>query len=289
MSSLDEKRAQLLELIGAMGSCAVALSGGVDSAVVAKAACLALGQRAVAVTGTSGSLAEGELEGAQQLAALIGIPHQVIATDELSQDSYTRNAPDRCFHCKTELYTRLEGLAGKIGVKTILNGANADDLGDYRPGLRAAQEHHVRSPLAECRIGKEEVRALAAEWGLPVWDKPASPCLSSRIAYGEQVTAERLVMIDRAEQFLRARGMRTARVRYHRGDLARVEVPLEELPRLCQPDLRAALTQHLRTLGFKFVTLDLEGFRSGSLNSLVPLDLKGSFGIGSHEPDRPDP
>src|SRR5437868_2183257 len=221
MTSIDRKRDALLETIRTLRSCAVAFSGGVDSAVVAKAAALALGKSAVAVTGTSASLAEGELETARQVAELIGIRHIVIATDELSRPDYLKNAPDRCYHCKTELYTQLEALLPKLGVKAIVNGANADDLGDYRPGMQAASEHRIYSPLAGCGITKAEVRELAAGWGLPVWDKPATPCLSSRIAYGEEVTPERLAMIDRAEQFLRGQGLQNLRVRYHRGDLAR--------------------------------------------------------------------
>lgn len=271
MSSLDAKRESLLNEIRKLESCAVAFSGGVDSAVVAKAAAIALGDAAVAVTGTSASLAAGELEAAEGLARLIGIRHVVIATDELDSPSYVRNAADRCFHCKTELYTQLEHLLPKLGVKTIINGANADDLGDYRPGMQAAVEHHIYSPLAEGGITKAEVRELAAAWRLPVWDKPATPCLSSRIAYGEEVTPERLVMIDRAEQFLRSHGLANLRVRYHRGDLARIEVPLDDLPRLCEGDFRRKLAAELRRLGFKFVTLDLEGFRSGSLNQLVQI------------------
>ncbi len=261
----------MLEALKKLGSCAVAFSGGVDSAVVAKAAAMALGDAAVAVTGTSASLAEGELESAEQIAQMIGIRHVVIGTDELSRPEYLRNAPDRCYHCKTELYTQLEGLLPKLGVQAIVNGANADDLGDYRPGMQAASEHRIHSPLAECGITKAEVRELAAGWGLPVWDKPATPCLSSRIAYGEEVTPERLAMIDRAEQFLRTRGLANLRVRYHRGDLARIEVPVNELQRLCDAELRRELTAELRRLGFKFVTLDLEGFRSGSLNQLVQI------------------
>jgi uncharacterized protein len=153
-----------------------------------------------------------------------------------------------------------------------VNGANADDAGDYRPGTAAAAVHQVRSPLAECGLTKAEVRELAAQWGLPVWDKPATPCLSSRIAYGEAVTPELLARIDRAERFLRQSGFRTVRVRYHRGDLARIEVPAADLPRLCEADFREALSAELRRLGFKFVTLDLEGFRSGSMNVLVPVE-----------------
>jgi len=271
MSSLDGKRDALLSALGKLESCAVAYSGGVDSAVVAKAAALALGDAAVAVTGTSASLAAGELEAAEQLAQLIGIRHVVVSTDELASPDYLKNAPDRCYHCKTELYTQLERLLPQLGVKTIVNGANADDLGDYRPGMQAAAEHRIHSPLAECGITKAEVRALASAWGLPVWDKPATPCLSSRIAYGEEVTPDRLAMIDRAEQFLRGRGLTNLRVRYHRRDLARIEVPLADLPRLCDAGFRRELIDELRRLGFKFITLDLEGFRSGSLNQLVQI------------------
>lgn len=271
MSDLSAKKSRLLELLGSYQSCAVAMSAGVDSAVVAKAAQLALGEQALAVTAHSPSLAEGELDQARELARLIGIRHEVIETNEFANPDYVRNAPDRCYHCKSELYTQLDHLAEQFAVAVAVNGANADDLQDYRPGMRAAGEHQVLSPLAECGITKAEVRQLAAEWDLPVWDKPATPCLSSRIAYGEAVTPERLKMIDRAEQFLRRRGLRTVRVRYHQGDLARLEVPLEAAAQLCEPETRTALVAELKQLGFKFVTLDLEGFRSGSLNTLVPL------------------
>lgn len=271
MSDIAGKRAALLANIAVHGSCAVAYSGGVDSAVVAKAAHEALGERAVAVTGSSASLAMGELEQAEEIARLIGIRHRVIQTDEFQQPAYLRNAPDRCYHCKTELYTQLERVLPELGVKVLLNGANADDAGDYRPGMTAAAENAVHSPLAECGITKDEVRQLAAEWNLPVWDKPASPCLSSRVAYGEEVTPERLAMIDGAEQFLRSKGLKVCRVRFHRGNLARIEVPPEELLRLCEPDTRRELAGELRRLGFKFVTMDLEGFRSGSLNELLQI------------------
>lgn len=269
---LAAKRDRLLKLIAGCESCAVAFSGGVDSAVVAKAAQLALGDSAVAVTGASASLADGELTAARELAEQIGIRHQQLATEEFGNADYLRNSPDRCFHCKTELYTRLEGLAEKLGVKVLLNGANQDDRGDHRPGMVAAGQYDVRSPLLECELTKAEVRELAAHWRLPVWDKPASPCLSSRIAYGEQVTPERVGMIDRAEQFLRAQGFRELRVRYHRGDMARIELPVAELPRLAEPALRETLIRTFRELGFKYVTLDLEGFRSGSLNQVIGVD-----------------
>jgi uncharacterized protein len=266
------KRDRLLALLASYGSCAVAMSAGVDSTVVAQAAQQALGERAVAVTGTSASLAEGELTAAQDLAQRIGIRHRVLKTDEFSQSDYRRNQPDRCYHCKTELYTQLEGLAGQLGVNVIVNGANVDDQGDYRPGMTAATEHSVRSPLIECGFTKADVRALAAHWQLPIWDKPASPCLSSRVAYGEEVTPERVAMIDRAEQYLRSLGMREVRVRYHRGDLARLEVPAAEIARLAEPGVRSGIVNSLATLGFKYVTLDLEGFRSGSLNQVLPIE-----------------
>ena len=274
-TALRAKAERLVELIRGYGTCAVAFSGGIDSTLVAKAAQLALGSKAVAVTGTSASLAEGELDEARSLAQLIGIRHEVLPTLELASSDYVRNAPDRCYHCKTELYTQLDGLAERLGVAVVVNGANVDDLGDYRPGMNAAREHRVASPLAECGFTKADVRALAAHWQLPTWDKPASPCLSSRIAYGEEVTPERLAMIDRAEQLLRGYGLRNVRVRYHKGDLARIEVPAEALAKLCSDDVRERLLQELPRLGFKFVTLDLAGFRSGSLNTLVSIQQLG--------------
>jgi uncharacterized protein len=271
---LAQKSAALLASLRALGRCAVAFSGGVDSAVVAKAAYLALGADALAVTGVSPSLASGELETAQEVAALIGIRHELIHTQEFASASYVRNAGDRCYHCKSELYTQIEQLRAQLDASyAVVNGANVDDLGDYRPGMQAAAEHAVRSPLAECGFTKADVRALAAHWQLPVWDKPASPCLSSRVAYGEEVTPERLAMIDKAEQWLRSRGLATVRVRYHRGDLARLEVPAEAIPGLCELGARSELVAKFKELGFRFITLDLEGFRSGSLNSLVELSL----------------
>jgi uncharacterized protein len=273
LSELQRKREQMLDLIRSFKSCAVAFSAGVDSTVVAKAAQLTLGDRAVAVTGVSPSLAEAELEEARRLAAVIGIRHELVPTEEFSNPDYLRNDGDRCYHCKTELYTQIERLGPKLNVEVVFNGANVDDLADYRPGMKAATEWQVRSPLAECGINKGEVRALAADWELPIWDKPAMPCLSSRVAYGEEVTPERLTMIDRAEQFLRGHGLHTVRVRYHRGDVARVEVPLAELSRLCAEPLRQALVDQLKAIGFRFAALDLEGFRSGSLNTLVPIEM----------------
>jgi uncharacterized protein len=263
---------QLLAAIRPLASCIVAYSGGVDSAVAAKAAQLALGDRAVAVTGVSASLAAGELDAARRVAQAIGIRHEIIDTEELAKPDYLRNAPDRCFHCKTELYEKLKRLAADRGITAILNGANADDLGDFRPGMRAAADFQVRSPLAECGLTKADVRALARHWNIEAWDKPATPCLSSRIAYGVGVTPERLARIDSAEQLLRDLGLGTVRVRLHENELARLEVPLDALARLCEPAVRSAVVARLRKLGFRYTTVDLEGFRSGSFQQLVSPD-----------------
>ena len=259
---------------------AVAFSGGIDSTVVAQAAYEALGDAAIAVTAVSESLAAGELEEAQELARKIGIRHRVIRTEEFADPNYRRNDSNRCYFCKSELYGRLSGMLAELGVDVIVSGANTDDMGDYRPGLRAASEHGVRHPLQECSLSKADVRALARAWGLPTWDKPATPCLSSRVAYGEDPTPERVQMIDQAEQWLRQRGLRILRVRYHKGDLARIEVSPDDLPRLVELELRGELITAFRVLGFKFVTLDLEGFRSGSMNSVIPVEslLRGVIG-----------
>jgi pyridinium-3,5-biscarboxylic acid mononucleotide sulfurtransferase len=273
MGESSIKRDRLLAEIAGYHSCVVAFSGGVDSAVVASAAHRALGVNAVAVTGVGEALAAGELEEARDVAQRIGIRHLERATEELARPGYVENSPTRCYHCKTELYSHLERVANELGFVVIANGANIDDLGDYRPGMQAAREHQVRSPLADCGFSKQDVRDLAAHWELPVWDKPATPCLASRIAYGQQVTPERLRMIDAAEQYLRNNlGLREVRVRYHEGDLARVEVPVAAISEIADVSVREALVSQLHRLGFKFVTLDLVGFRSGSLNTLVPVE-----------------
>ncbi len=269
--TLQAKWHRLLQLVGSWPGCLVAFSGGVDSATVAAVAQGVLGSRAVAVTGRSASLSQYQANLAQDVARRIGIRHLWLDTQEVDSPQYRANAPDRCYHCKRELYARMAQLARELNLPVLANGTNADDAGDYRPGLQAAEQFQVRSPLLECGITKDEVRRLARALDLPVWDEPASPCLSSRVAYGLEVTPERLRRIEQAESLLRARGFWPVRVRVHPGELARVEVPLEQLPRLLEPKLRQELAQELRRLGFRFLTFDLEGLRSGNLNQLVPL------------------
>ena len=258
---------------------AVAFSGGIDSTVVAKAAFLALGDRAVAVTADSPSVARSELDDARRLADLIGIRHEVIRTEEFDNPDYQRNDGSRCYHCKSELYDQILERLPALGVSVICSGANLDDMGDYRPGLTAAAERHVRHPLQEAGFTKADVRSLAKVWDLPTWDKPASPCLSSRLAPGLAVTVERTARIEAAEAYLKALGLRDCRVRLHEGELARIEVPVTEVARLAAPGVRDGLARRFRELGFKFVTLDLEGFRSGSLNDLVTLEVRRQFEV----------
>ena len=277
-SDLRAKSERLLGVLGQMPGAAVALSGGVDSTVVAKAAVLALGERAVAVTADSPSVPRAELEQAKTLAAAVGIRHVVVGTNEFDDPNYLRNGGDRCYFCKSELYSRVVRLLPELGVGVVCSGANLDDLGDYRPGLTAAAENGVRHPLQEAGFTKADVRAVAKDWGLPVWEKPASPCLSSRLAPGLAVTPERTGRVEAAEAYLKSLGVRDCRVRYHEGDLARVELPTDEVTRFLDAGVREALSAKLRALGFKFVTIDLDGFRTGSLNALVSLEMRKRFG-----------
>ncbi len=274
MSTLESKRDCLVELLRAMGQVAVAFSGGIDSTVVAKAAQIALGESAVAVTADSPSVPRAEIAEAKHLAEQIGIQHRIVMTGEFANPDYTKNDGTRCYFCKDELYTQIESLLPQLECDIIVSGANLDDRGDYRPGLIAAAEHRVRHPLQEAGFTKADVRALALAWGLPTWDKPASPCLSSRLAPGVAVTPERTARIEAAEAHLKRLGYREFRVRLHEGELARIEVPPDGLAKLVEPNVLADLVKYLKSLGFRYVTLDLEGFRSGNLNDLIPLTMR---------------
>jgi uncharacterized protein len=275
--TLESKREMLLTLLRDMKRAAIAFSGGIDSTVVAQAAFFALGEHAVAVTADSPSVPRSEVAEAQDLAKRIGIRHVLVKTEEFADPDYTRNDGTRCYHCKDELYSQIETMLPQLGVEIVCSGANLDDQGDYRPGLMAAAEHRVRHPLQEAGFRKSDVRALAQQWGLPTWDKPASPCLSSRLAPGVQVTTERTARIEQAEAFLKRHGLRDVRVRLHEGELARIEFPAEEVARFAQREVRETIVDELKRLGFRYVTLDMQGFRSGSLNDLVPLETKLRF------------
>jgi uncharacterized protein len=265
--------ARLEEIVAASGSAIVAFSGGVDSSLVAAVAARALGDRALAVTAVSPALAAGELDDARTVARAAGVAHEIVTTSELERVGYRRNDRDRCYHCKTELYEVLSRLAAERGYAVLLSGANADDLGDWRPGLRAAAEHGVRHPLVEAGLGKERVRALARELGVPSADKPASPCLASRVPYGTEVDAAVLAQVDRAERAVRALGMREFRVR-HFGTTGRVELSSDDLERATHEDARASILRAVREAGYERAEIEDEPFRSGSLNRFrTPLPI----------------
>ena len=265
--NLVAKEERLREIFRELNSVIVAYSGGVDSSYVAYVANAELGPRAVCITGQSASLPEFQRAEIDRVVQQFGFQHEVIQTEELDNPGYQANNPDRCFFCKDELYTKLESVAQTRGINSIVDGSTVDDLGDYRPGRRAASQHAVRSPLIEAGLTKSEVRELSRRATLPTWDKPASPCLSSRIAYGTTVTIERLSKVDRGEEILREFGFREFRVRHH-DQLVRIEIAPAEIDRVLRKDLIDELAKRFRALGFKYVTLDLEGFRSGSMNEV---------------------
>jgi pyridinium-3,5-biscarboxylic acid mononucleotide sulfurtransferase len=266
-----EKALQLETELRLSGRLLVAYSGGVDSAYLAWASHRALGENMLAVIADSPSLARTQLADALDFAKEHRIPVEVIFTSELDRPEYARNDGQRCFQCKDELFTAMEGLRSTRGFDVIAYGVNVDDQGDFRPGQQAAKLHHVAAPLLKAGLGKTEIRELAREAGLRIWDKPASACLSSRIEYGRPVTREALGVVERGEDAIRALGFRQFRVRHH-GEMVRIEIAREELDRALNPAMAARFTAIFKQLGFQFVSLDLEGFRSGSMNALLPVE-----------------
>jgi pyridinium-3,5-biscarboxylic acid mononucleotide sulfurtransferase len=262
------KEERLREIFRELDSVIVAYSGGVDSSYVAYVANEELGRRAVCITGQSASLPAFQRAEIDQVVEKFGFQHEVIRTEELDNPDYQANNPNRCFFCKDELYRKLETVAQSRGIRNIVDGSTVDDVNDYRPGRQAAAQHAVRSPLIEVGLSKSEVRELSRRATLPTWDKPASPCLSSRIAYGTTVTIERLGKVDRGEEILREFGFREFRVRHH-DQLVRLEIAPAEMDRVLRKDLIEELAKRFRELGFKYVTLDLNGFRSGSMNEVL--------------------
>jgi len=259
------KFTRLIETIREMQSVIVAYSGGVDSTLVLKAASMADLQSILAVTGDSQSLPRDELLFAKQMASYLNVPHRIIKTEELEDENFSGNPPDRCYYCKKELFGKLKEIAFKENFSYILDGTNADDIKDFRPGRRAGAEMGVRSPLLEVGLGKREIREISLELGLPTYDKPQTPCLASRFPYGQRITAKELEKVEKAERFLKNLGLKELRVRNH-GEIARIEIMPEEILIFKDEEIRTETLRFLKSLGFKYITLDLQGFRSGSLN-----------------------
>jgi uncharacterized protein len=267
-SSTQKQLAALEEIFSEMGSVAVAFSGGVDSTLVAVAAHRVLGEKALVVTAVSPALAKRELEETVRLAETFGFAHRIIHTNEMDREGYVANSPQRCYFCKTELYTELTALADREGIEWMVNGANTDDLGDYRPGMVAASEHRVRSPMVEAGLTKADVRAIAKSLDIPIWDKPAQPCLSSRVPYGIPVTVENLSKIEQAEDYLRGLGLKEVRARHH-DRLCRIEVGEDEIEFAFGH--RKEIVAAIKKVGYLWVSLDMSGLRSGSLNDQLNL------------------
>ncbi len=275
MTELEEKQRKLENSLRRVDSLLVAYSGGVDSAYLAYVAHRVLGSRMLAVTALSPSYAQRDREEAEQIVARFGIPHEFVETHEVENPAYRANNPDRCYFCKDELFNRLDEIAGERHFAAVAYGMNVEDQGDWRPGQEAARQHRVLAPLLEAGLAKAEIRELARNANIPVWDRPASACLASRIAYGIEVTPERLETVEQGEAELRRLGFRQFRVRHH-DELVRIEIAPDELPLALNPEMAQKLTQIFKSLGFRFVTLDLEGYRQGSLNlvHLTPVSIE---------------
>ncbi|NNE42821.1 MAG: ATP-dependent sacrificial sulfur transferase LarE [Gemmatimonadetes bacterium] len=272
MEDITPKLNRLKDIIGGCDSALVAFSGGVDSTLVLRVAVETLGEKALAITGRSLSVPEWELEDADRLARGMGAAHRVMDTQELEVAEYRANGPDRCYHCKTELFSKLETVREAEGFTWIIDGTNADDLGDHRPGMQARRERGIRSPLVEAELTKEDVRALSRHYGLETAEKPAFACLASRFPYGTEVTAEGLQTIAAAEDAVRRLGFKQFRVRHH-GDVARLEVDPRELDRALEPAFRKRIVEALKGAGYRYASLDLEGYRTGSLNEVLPATI----------------
>jgi len=270
--SVDDKLTRMREILRSLKRVAVAFSAGVDSTFLLKVAVDTLGPgNVVAVTSKSESLAEAEFEQAVKLADQMGVEHVVLETGELQNPDFAANPANRCYFCRTALYDLLDTFIAERGLNAVVNGTNADDSNDWRPGHQAAREHNVRTPCAEAGLTKQDIRVLSKRMNLPTFDKPASPCLASRVPYGEAITAQKLKQIERAEAFLRSLGFRECRVRHH-GQLARIEVPASDITRATEPQMRSRIDAALREFGYQYVAIDLRGFRSGSLNEVIAFE-----------------